>query len=302
MTILAVEHLSVRYPKGALAVRDVGFRVSAGEVLALVGESGCGKSTVAKALLGGLPRGTEVQGSMRLGDTELNGAPAAGLRRVRGTRLGYVSQDPFGAMDPLWRVGANVAEAWRVKGARPSGEMIERSLRDVGIDGAAARARQYPHEWSGGMLQRAEIAAGSVWGPELVVADEPTAALDHQLADAIAARLRAAADALLLISHDLSLVRRHADRILVMYGGRIVEEGACRDVLDGPRHPYTTGLLAAIPRPGHGLPVPLEGSPPDLTVVEAGCSFAPRCAHRTADCLRLTPTLERGAACPVVNR
>lgn len=301
MSGLTVEDLSVRYHGGAWAVRDVSLTVRPGELVALVGESGCGKSSIAKALLGGLPRRTVVTGRVMLGDTELIGASKAIWRTVRGFRLGYVSQDPFGAMDPLWTVRSNVAEAWRVKGTSPAVDQVVDRLQSVGIDRARERSAQHPHEWSGGMLQRAEIAASSAWTPELLVADEPTAALDVDLADTIIARVRAAAGSVLLISHDLALVGRHADRMLVMYGGHIVESGATADIVRAPRHPYTVGLLNAIPRPGRGLPVPLDGTPPDLAIVQRGCPFAPRCALRESSCDRLAPALIDGLACPVVS-
>lgn len=300
MTTLAVEGLSVRYPAGALAVREVSFGVRPGELVAVVGESGCGKSTIAKAVLGGLPRGTAVTGGIRLDGVELTRATPAQWRELRGRRVGYVSQDPFGAMDPLWRIGSNVAEAWRVKGVAPKAGQVAAALAAVGIRQAARRMRQHPHEWSGGMLQRAGIAASGAWRPDLVIADEPTAALDADLADAIVDRLRQTAGAVLLISHDLALVGRHADWVLVMYGGRVVEAGA--EALRRPRHPYTAGLLAAIPRPGRGLPAPLEGTPPDLTDLAPGCPFAPRCPRVVAACWRSTPPLVDGVACPEVAR
>lgn len=300
MTTLAVEGLSVRYPAGALAVREVSFGVGPGELVAVVGESGCGKSTIAKAVLGSLPRGTAVSGAIRLDGIELTRTTPAQWRSLRGRRVGYVSQDPFGAMDPLWRIESNVAEAWRAKGVAPKAGEVAAALESVGIGEAASRMRQYPHEWSGGMLQRAGIAASGAWRPDLVIADEPTAALDADLADAIIDRLRQTAGAVLLISHDLALVGRHADRVLVMYGGRVVEAGA--GVLRHPRHPYTAGLLAAIPRPGHGLPTPLEGTPPDLTDLSPGCPFAPRCPLAVTACRRSAPALAGGVACPEVAR
>ncbi|MFT3877449.1 MAG: ABC transporter ATP-binding protein [Propioniciclava sp.] len=301
MTVLHVRGLTVRYPQGVRAVRGIDLTVAPGELVALVGESGCGKSSVAKALLGALPPGTHTGGTLDVDEVRLSEADEATWRRVRGERISYVSQNPFDAMNPLIRVGANVAEAWRIKGVRPGPAQVADALARVGIDDAERRLRQYPHAWSGGMLQRAEIAAASAWEPAFIVADEPTAALDADLADAIIVRLREAASAVLLISHDLALVARHADRVLVMYGGRVVEEGTCADVLQRPRHPYSRALLAAIPRPGHGLPVPLEGAPPDLSLDLAGCSFAPRCALARSDCGVRAPELVGGIACPVTG-
>ncbi|HRL48461.1 MAG TPA: ABC transporter ATP-binding protein [Propioniciclava sp.] len=298
MTTVSLDSLNVTYPDGTHAVRDVSMSVAEGELVAVVGESGCGKSTLAKTLLGVLPAGSTVTGSVRLGGRDLSGASPGDWRDVRGREVGYVSQDPFAAMDPLWRIGSNVGEAWRVKHASPAPGQVTASLEAVGIEEAAERMRQFPHEWSGGMLQRAEIAAAGAWAPQLLVADEPTAALDADLADAIMERLRTSAASVLLISHDLALVSRHADRVLVMYGGRVVEAG--RDVLRVPRHPYTVGLLAAIPRPGHGLPTPLDGFPPDLRDDAPGCPFAPRCTRALPPCHTTTPALAEGLACPVV--
>lgn len=300
MTILSARQISVRYPKGAWAVRQASFDVLPNELVAIVGESGCGKSTIAKTILGSLPTGSTTTGSLLLGATSLDAATARQWRGLRGNRVGYVSQDPFGAMNPLRRIRSNVAEAWKVKHTTPTGEALTAALDAVGVDQAAQRSQQYPHEWSGGMLQRAEIASSSVWEPELVVADEPTAALDADLADSIIDGLRKAAGSVLLISHDLALVSRHADRVIVMYGGRIVETGGVGHVLHHPRHPYTQGLLAAIPRPGRGLPTPLDGNPPDLTVEDPGCPFAPRCAQSVATCWSTTPELRGGVACPEV--
>lgn len=299
MSTLTLTGFNVTYPDGTHAVRDVDLHVEPGELVAVVGESGCGKSTLAKALLGVLPRGTRVTGAARLAEHDLTGLSPAGWRALRGTHLGYVSQDPFAAMDPLWRVGSNVAEAWRVKGVTPGAGVVADALSAVGIPAASTRMLQFPHTWSGGMLQRAEIAAAGAWTPQLLVADEPTAALDADLADTIMERMRAGASSVLVISHDLALMARHADRILVMYGGRVVESGP--QVLRAPRHPYTLGLLAAIPRPGHGLPIPLDGFPPSLRDTAPGCPFAPRCPHAIARCTTTTPALVEGLACPVVR-
>ncbi|SDH03542.1 peptide/nickel transport system ATP-binding protein [Sinosporangium album] len=242
---LTVEDLHVCYPDGRHAVRGVAFTVDHGETLALVGESGCGKTSVAHSLLGLLPQGTLCTGSARVGGVEVVGASPGELRHIRGRAVGYVPQDPFVAFDPLRTVGHHVAEAWRVHGPGPGRAAVAEAVAAMGIPGAGARLRQRPHQWSGGMLQRAAIAAGVVHRPHLTVADEPTSALDADLAASVLRSLRAAGESLLLISHDLPLVARHADRVAVMCEGRIVEIGAAADVLANPSHPYTRELVAS---------------------------------------------------------
>ncbi|MGH9008288.1 MAG: oligopeptide/dipeptide ABC transporter ATP-binding protein, partial [Acidimicrobiia bacterium] len=171
------------------------------------------------------------------------------------------------------------------------------ALERLRIDDAPAGARRWPHQWSGGMLQRATIAAASALGPALIVADEPTSALDADRATATMEALRDNTSALLLVSHDARLVAAHAERVAVCYGGRIIETGATADVFAHPRHPYTAGLLAALPRPGAGLPRPLPGGPPDLRQPEAGCGFCPRCDRADVTCANQLPPLAGGVAC-----
>ncbi|WTW99242.1 ABC transporter ATP-binding protein [Streptomycetaceae bacterium NBC_01309] len=290
--------LHVTFPNGAAAVRGADLSLRTGEVLALVGESGSGKSTVARSVLGLLPRGTAVAGSIRVGGHELVGADARTWRAVRGDVVGYVGQDPFSAFDPRLKVGVSIAEAWRAKGRTPPpGAVLER-LAALGVPEADAAARRHPHTWSGGMLQRAAIAAATALEPALVVADEPTSALDADLADVTLAHLRATGAAVLLITHELRLAARHADRMAVMYAGRIVETGAADAVSAEPRHPYTQALLAALPRPGRPLPEPLPGEPPSPgRDADAGCPFVPRCRHVRAACLVGVPVPIDGVAC-----
>lgn len=290
--LLEVDRLEVTYAGGARAVRGVSLRIASGEALALVGESGCGKTTVARAVLGLLPRGTNAEGSIRISGEEVLGRSERDLRALRGRLVGLVAQDPFAALDAVHSVAHHVGEAWRAqRRGVPAGAIAER-LTAVGIDDADRRARQRPFQWSGGMLQRAQIAAASALRPPLLVADEPTSALDADRAHEVLALLRQRAEALLVISHDLPLVRAHADRVAVMYAGRIVEELESRE-LDSALHPYTRALLEAIPRPGAGVPPGLPGEPPPLTSPDEGCAFAPRCSHRTsARALSEMPPLE----------
>jgi peptide/nickel transport system ATP-binding protein len=297
-TLLEIRDLEVEYAGGARAVRGVSLHIASGEVLALVGESGCGKTTVARAVLGLLPKGTKTAGTILVDGRSILGRPERELRGLRGRVVGLVAQDPFAALDPVHRVGHHVAQAWRAQRQRVRAGAVSERLAAVGIDDPERRSRQRPFQWSGGMLQRAQIAAASALRPPLLVADEPTSALDADRADEVLAVLRDRADGLLLISHDLRVVRAHADRVAVMYAGRIVEEIDSRN-LDRARHPYTEALIAAIPRPGEGLPRPLPGEPPPLTAEDHGCPFSPRCPLAEDGCLHRVPPLEEGIACYV---
>ncbi|WP_369142348.1 ABC transporter ATP-binding protein [Streptomyces sp. R44] len=279
--LLVVEGLRVSFA-GAQAVRGVSFDVHPGEVLALVGESGAGKSLTGRALLGLAPRGAAVSGRVLL-----RGAPVTSADL--GRRLAWIPQDAMASLSPVHRVDAQLAFAARTSTGRRRGAALavaRRALAEVGLTGAAASA--YPHALSGGMRQRAVIAMALVNGPDLVVADEPTTALDPERRDQVLALLRerctAAGAALLLVSHDLESVRRHADRVAVTHAGRIVELGAAEAVLGRPAAPYTRGLLASLPTAGlpHRSRLPsFEGVP---RLPAAGCAFAPRCPRADALC------------------
>lgn len=299
-TVLALSGVTVTYPGGGRAVREVDLVLRAGECLALVGESGCGKTTIARAVVGLLPPGTAVEGSIRLCGSEVVGARKRTLRRLRGRVVGYVGQDPYAACNPLHRVRRHVAEAWAAhRLARPPGA-AEAALGLLGIPDPRSTARRHPHEWSGGMLQRATIAAAAAHTPPVIVADEPTTALDADRAHGVLAGLRATGAAILLVSHDLGSVADHADRIAVCYAGRIVELGRSGSVLRAPAHPYTRALLAATPRRGGGLPEPLPGAAPLPIDARPGCAFADRCPEAVAACRTQTPPppdLNGGVAC-----
>lgn len=294
---LRLAAVDVTYSSGVRAVRGADLVVEAGQCVAVIGESGCGKTTLARAALGLLPEGTAVTGSIQVGGVEVVGARPAVLRRLRGRRIGLVTQDPFASCDPLRTVGHHVAEAWTAHRMRPPPGAVVAALDRLGIPRAEARSREHPHRWSGGMLQRATIAVASAHEPPVLIADEPTSALDADRANAILATLRATPAGLLLISHDLSVVAGHADQVAVMYAGRIVEYGPASRVLAAPRHPYTAALRAAEPRPGQGLPEGLAGGPPRLDQPDAGCAFAPRCPLADARCRRELPLLLSGVAC-----
>jgi peptide/nickel transport system ATP-binding protein len=238
-----------------------------------------------------------VTGSVRLGDQELLDLPRKAWRELRGRTVGYVGQDPFAACDPLRSVGHHIAEAWVVhKQRRPPADHLAR-LRTLGIRRAEALVRDRPHQWSGGMLQRATTVAASIFDPPLLVADEPTSALDADHADGVMLALRRASHAVLLVSHDLDLAARHADRIVVMYAGRVVEEGPAPLVRERPRHPYSRALLAATPRGDRTLPQDLPGTAPTPLQVLHGCAFADRCTHADTACDDMQPELSNGVAC-----
>ncbi|MFD2687330.1 ABC transporter ATP-binding protein [Streptomyces phyllanthi] len=292
--LLSVRELRIAF-EGVETVRGLSFDVRPREVLALVGESGAGKSLTARALLGMVPRGATTRGSVRLRHgpgpyAELVGAPPPALAALRGRRVALVPQDALSALSPVHPVGDQLAAAVRSVTGVSRKEARARAvaaLDRVGIPDAVRKARAYPHEYSGGMRQRAVIAMATVNEPDLVVADEPTTALDAELQEQVlrvlAEQREAVGAALVLVTHDLAVVREHADRVLVMYAGRQVEQGTAAQLLDRPRAPYTAGLLASLPReltaPREGrrrLPT-IPGTPPTPTALPSGCAFAPRC-------------------------
>jgi peptide/nickel transport system ATP-binding protein len=294
--VLSVRDLTVTYAGIVHAVRGVSFDVAPGECLALVGESGSGKSSIARAVIGLLPGVASVTGSIRLQGREVVGATAGDLEAWRGVIVGYVWQNPFEATNPLDTIFGHVAEAWRSHGGEVGKESVADRLHHLGIPEPHQRMHRYPHQWSGGMLQRASIAAAYAHHPALIVADEPTSALDADRADATIERLRSQGKAVMLVSHDARLVARHADRVAVCYAGGIVEMAAARDVTTRPRHHYTAGLLRALPS-GTSLPQTMPGMPPDPHRLPPGCAFAPRCATATLRCGLERPVLAGGVAC-----
>ena len=265
--LLRIRGLTVSYSSGPVVLDGLDLDIHAGECLALVGESGCGKTTLARAILGLLPRHVAVAGTIELLGDDISRASAKSRRALLGHHLGYVAQDPYAACDPIRTVRHHIEEAWRAHGASVPPGVIEQRISALGIGAAATRLRDRPHQWSGGMLQRASISAATVHDPELVLADEPTSALDAELADGVLHAVRRASRSLLLISHDLRLVENHADRIAVLRDGRIVETGHTDSVTTSPRHEYTGQLLTAAdtirsaPRPAGDSPRPAATSP-----------------------------------------
>ncbi|MCA0376991.1 MAG: ABC transporter ATP-binding protein [Gemmatimonadetes bacterium] len=308
--LLDVASLAVTFPAGDGAVRavdGVSFTVAAGETVCLVGESGCGKSLTALSLLRLVPPpGSIAPGSrIQFEEQDLLTLDDRALRAVRGRRLAMIFQEPMTALNPVLTIGDQVAEVVRVHTTLSRREAWERAvdmLTQVGIADAATRAKQYPHQLSGGMRQRVMIAIALVMSPRLVVADEPTTALDvtiqAQILDLLRTMQQRLGMALLLITHDLGVVAEMADRVLVMYAGRIVEEASVTDLFASPSHPYTEGLLAAVPRLGdererlQTIPgmVPAPGS------LAGGCAFRDRCPHAWDLCAQQEPPLHQVSA------
>jgi|tagenome__1003787_1003787.scaffolds.fasta_scaffold20986882_2 peptide/nickel transport system ATP-binding protein len=276
--LLRIRGLTVRYSSGPAVLDGLDLDIGAGECLALVGESGCGKTTLARAILGLLPRHATVTGTVELLGNDIGHAPAKGRRALLGTHLGYVAQDPYAACDPIRTVRHHIEEAWRAHGAAVPPGVVEQRMSALSIDAAATRLGDRPHQWSGGMLQRASISAATVHDPELVLADEPTSALDAELADGVLHAVRRASRSLLLISHDLRLVENHADRIAVLRDGRIVETGRTGSIITTPRHEYTSQLRTAAdsirsaPRPAADSYRP-SATPPVVTIDRVSVSY-----------------------------
>jgi peptide/nickel transport system ATP-binding protein len=308
--LLEVRGLTVAFPGedgDVAAVRGVGYRLAPGEVLGIVGESGSGKSVSSLAVMGLLPQSARVAGSVRLRGRELLGLPGRELARVRGRSIAMVFQDSLSALTPVYTVGDQIAETVRVHqgaSARAAAAHAVELLDAVGIPNAAQRAGAYPHEFSGGMRQRVMIAMAIANDPDVLIADEPTTALDVTIQAQVLELLDTAramtGAAMILITHDLGVVAGRADRILVMYAGKAVETGPVQQVYADPRMPYTIGLLGSVPRldrPGEPL-TPIEGAPPDLTRLPTGCPFAPRCPIRIPVCATVEPALEPPAGHP----
>jgi len=275
------------------AVDGISFDIARGEILALAGESGSGKSVTALSIVRLVPPpGRTIAGSVRLEGLDLLALDERELQRVRGARIGFVFQEPMAALNPSFTVGDQVAEVLQVHGIATGAAARARAvelLDAVRIPEPAHRARDFPHQLSGGMRQRVLIAAAVACRPALVIADEPTTALDAtvqaEILDLLTSMRREFGLSLLLITHDPAIVARVADRVAVMYAGRIVETGPARGVLASPLHPYTRGLLASLPGrvPGARLEA-IPGAAPDLAALPPGCAFAPRCPERFSDC------------------
>ena len=315
--VLEVEHLTVQFPTDdgvVKATRDVSFALQPREVLGIVGESGSGKSVTSLAIMGLLPKTARISGSVRFHGEELLGRSDDSMTRVRGRGIAMIFQDPMTSLNPVYTVGHQLAEAVRAHNDVSKDAAHKRAvelLEIVGIPKAAERAKSYPHEFSGGMRQRVVIAIAMTNDPDVIIADEPTTALDvtiqAQVLDALRRAREATNAAMVLITHDLGVVAGQADRVLVMYAGRPVEIGTVDEIYYEPRMPYTLGLLGSLPRLDTAERderlTPITGSPPSLINLPPGCPFTPRCPMAQPICdesepeLRATETLEHVAAC-----
>ncbi len=302
------------------AVHDVSFSIRSGEVLGLVGESGSGKSITSLAIMRLLPPQARVSGEIAFAQNgtarDLTILPDEDMRQLRGSRIAMIFQEPMTALNPVMRVGDQIAEAVLAHSKRPrreAAQMAVQAMAEVAIPEPERRARDYPHQLSGGMRQRVMIAMAIANRPQLLIADEPTTALDvtiqAQILDLLAGLRAKFGLAMLFISHDLAVVSRVADRVAVMYAGNVVELGAKSDIFSAPAHPYTRGLLHAMLDLQSDRTRPLatiEGTVPPLHAMPPGCAFEPRCGFRAPECARALPPLIEVAAghwarCPVVN-
>ncbi len=302
--LLQVQDLRVSYPAargGAAALAGVSLELAAGECLGLVGESGSGKSQLLLAILGLLPAHAHLSGSVRYRDHELLGLAPPALNRIRGARITMVFQDPMTALNPYLRIGDQISESARVHRRLPRAAAARHAiemLAAVQIGEPERRARQYPHELSGGMRQRVLLAMALITRPDIVLADEPTTALDvtvqAQILELLQELRARSGAALLLVTHDLGVIARLADRIAVMYAGRIVEQAGAEPLLASPHHPYTEALLRSVARLDAPLPARLasiEGQPPSGSERPPGCAFEPRCKERIDACRHSVPLL-----------
>jgi oligopeptide/dipeptide ABC transporter ATP-binding protein len=304
--LLSVEDLEVRFWTGRgiiHAVNGVSFDIAPGETLGIVGESGCGKSVTSLAILGILPRaGRVTNGSAHFEGRDLIGLPDDELRRIRGKEIAMIFQDPMTSLNPVLTIGRQIREALEThfdlekdEAERRSAELLDR----VGIPSAKSRVRDYPHQFSGGMRQRAMIAMALACEPKLLIADEPTTALDvtiqAQILDLLRELVAERDAALILITHDLGVVAGMCERINVMYAGMFMETGSAAQVFARPRHPYTLGLLQSVPRLDAARKTalqPIEGNPRDMLFPPQACPFAPRCRYEVEQSRQEVPPLE----------
>ncbi|MGA7908038.1 MAG: ABC transporter ATP-binding protein [Candidatus Sulfotelmatobacter sp.] len=330
--LLEVRELNIEFPgknrvrtddspvRSIPAVCDLSFSIASGEVLGLVGESGSGKSITSLAIMRLLPEQARVCGEILFSENgtsrNLSSLPDEAMRQLRGSRIAMIFQEPMTALNPVMRVGDQIAEAVLAHHRVPKSEAWQRAvdaMNNVAIPEPDRRARDYPHQLSGGMRQRVMIAMAIVNRPQLLIADEPTTALDvtiqAQILELLAELRGKFGLAMLFISHDLAVVSQVADRVAVMYAGNLVELGSKRDIFQAAAHPYTRGLLHAVPdlKTDRGRPLEtIEGVVPPLQAMPPGCAFEPRCGFRVRECSRAMPPLVEVSAghwarCPVVN-
>ena len=301
--LLEVRNLRVEFPtrrQTLVAVDDVSFEIAPGEVLGVVGESGAGKSLTGMAIIGLLePPGRIAAGEIRFEGRRIDNLPREELRRIRGRRIGAIFQDPLTSLNPLYTIGQQLTETVLAHLPVDPAEARERTLSllaEVGIPAPQQRIDHYPHQFSGGMRQRVVIALALCARPRLIVADEPTTALDVSIQAQIIELLKKLASengaAVMLITHDMGVIAETADRVAVMYAGRLAEIGPVKEVIHAPRHPYTAGLMSSIPKLGEGRErlAQIDGAMPRLTAIPPGCAFNPRCPQRFERCIRERPS------------
>ncbi|MET0508832.1 MAG: ABC transporter ATP-binding protein [Burkholderiaceae bacterium] len=307
--LLEVDHLRVEFPtrRGTLtAIDDISFSIAAGEVLGVVGESGAGKSLTGAAVIGLIePPGRIAAGRILLEGERIDNLPPAQMRRIRGRRIGAIFQDPLTSLNPLYTIGRQLTETIRTHLDVSGDEARQRAialLDSTGIPAAGARIDHYPHQFSGGMRQRVVIALALAAQPRLIIADEPTTALDVSIQAQIIVLLRRLClehgTSVMLITHDMGVIAETADRVAVLYAGRIAEIGPVDDVIHRPQHPYTRGLMGSIPSIGATRErlAQIDGSMPRLTAIPAGCAFNPRCPNVMPVCRNERPDLLDGGA------
>ena len=300
--LLEVRHLRVAFEtrRGPLvAVDDISLQIGEGEILGMVGEAGAGKSVTGTAILGLLePPARITAGEILLEGSRIDNLAPEAMRRLRGKRIGAIFQDPLTALDPLFTIGQQLVETILTHdavGARAARDRALKLLGEVGIPAPEKRLDQYPHQLSGGMRQRVVIALALCAEPRLVIADEPTTALDvstqAQIIELLKRLARTRGTAVLLITHDMGVIAETADRVAVLYAGRIAEIGPVREIVHAPLHPYTTGLMGAIPKLGalRSRLAQIDGAMPRLDAIPPGCAFHPRCTQRLAQCDREIP-------------
>ena len=310
-TVLDVKNLRVEFPTrhGTLtAVDDISLTIARGEILGVVGESGAGKSMTGMSILGLLePPGRIAAGEIHLSGDRIDNLSEKGMQQVRGRRIGAIFQDPLTSLNPLFKVGDQLVETIRLHSGLNRSDARKRAIdlmREVGIPAVEERIDNYPHQFSGGMRQRIVIALALCAEPELILADEPTTALDVSIQAQITALLkrlcRERGTAVMLVTHDMGVIAETADRVAVMYAGRMAELGTVEDVVRRPQHPYTVGLMGSIPslrRDDAELQM-IPGAMPRLGAIPAGCAFNPRCTHAGTRCRREVPRAQgNGAAC-----
>ena len=302
--LLEVRHLRVEFPtrRGTLlALDDVSFDIAPGEILGVVGESGAGKSLTGAAIIGLLePPGRVAGGEILLDGQRIDNLPADAMRKIRGRRIGAIFQDPLTSLNPLYTVGRQIIETIQVHLKVSAVEARQRAialLQETGIPAAEQRIDQYPHQFSGGMRQRVVIALALAAQPELIVADEPTTALDVSIQAQIIALLKNLTKehgaAVMLVTHDMGVIAEACDRVAVMYAGRIVEIGPVAEVIHHPAHPYTAGLMGSIPSMDveRERLMQIDGAMPRLNAIPSGCAFNPRCPHVFDRCRNERPDL-----------